>query len=180
MLNEWLVRNLPHFIRLATLPFDQTTHKRYVDSIGWISTREKWWPESCFKVRFDDIDRDLVAVYKESEAGIAIGLYALTEERVTYEFAVATRIDFDKVFFEVLATIAPVVRNVPTSGTYNSQFDGFTYRYAYWRFAHAFITLVQHFQGDGNFGHDANLDLFIVPRLDTDHLQFPLETNILF
>lgn len=180
MLKAWLVRNVPHLIELAALPFDSVTHERYFATIGWPVTREKWRPENCLKVHFNDIDCGLVAVYKESETCIAIGLFALTGEPTTYDFAIASRIEFDKAFDEILAGIMPLLPTTPAKGAYQSQFDDRAYNYVYWGFAQAFITLVQHYEGDGNYGHDANLDLCIVPRLGTDYLVCPLETNILF
>jgi hypothetical protein len=180
MLTAWLVRHTPHLVQLATLPFDRVGHERYFGTLGWSLTREHWWPDTCFKVSFDDIDRYLVAQYAESKSEIAIGLYALTEERATYDFAIPSRNEFDKAFDDILATITPLLPSRPVKGTYRSQFDDHTYCYAYWSFAEAFIALVQHFEGDGDYGHDANLDIFIVPRRGSDHLMFPLDTNALF
>ena len=143
-------------------------------------TRDEWWDEGCFKVRFDDIDRDLIAVYSDRETGIAIALYALTDEPTTDDFTIRSRIDFDKAFADILATIAPSFRNRPVVGTYHSRFGDPAYSYAYWSIAQAFIALVQHFEGDGNYGHNANIILRIAPRSGTDRPTFPLETNILF
>ena len=79
MLNDWLIRHVPHLVQLATLPFDRVAHEGYFGTIGWSLTRKDGWPNNCFKVSFDDIDRYLLAQYRESKSEIAMGLYALTE-----------------------------------------------------------------------------------------------------
>src|SRR6516162_2951931 len=141
MLKSWLECHVHNLVQLARLRFDHKTHERYLAAIGWTATRKEWWPETTFKVHFGEIDRDLIAVYKESETRIAIGLYALTSERVTYDFAIASRTEFDSEYDEILATIAPLLPDSSGTGTYDSQFDKHSYSYAYWRFDQAFIAL---------------------------------------
>jgi hypothetical protein len=180
MLDAWLVRHVPHLVQLAAIPFDRVTHERYFATIGWTVIRESWYPETCVEIRFDDVGRRLVAMYDESETSLGTGLYALVGSPDTDDIAIASRTAFDEAFDATLATMMFLLRNTPAKGTYHSQSDNQTYNYAYWGFPQAFVILVQHFEGDANYGHEASLDLRMVPRLGTDQLVFPLRTNILF
>lgn len=53
------------------------------------------------------------------------------------------------------------------------------FNYALWTGTYAYLVLLQHEEGDANFGHNATLDLRIIPR-DKTRLSFPLRTDLIF
>ncbi|MDY0171064.1 MAG: hypothetical protein RBS80_31280 [Thermoguttaceae bacterium] len=119
-------------------------------------------------------------MYEESETALGLGLYALGPPVRTGDFSIGSKSDFDRAFERTLEIIRPSFRGTPSVGTYGGKFDDLIYHYAYWCFPETYVTLVQHFEGDGHCGHEASLDLRIIPRLGSDNLAFPLRTNILF
>src|SRR5690349_14809007 len=129
--NAWLLEQLPHLIQLAKLPFDQVSHEKFCQRIGWEVVREDWYPETCFEVHFDDVERRLIAVYDDGECGIGIGLYALGEEASAE--VLTTRKEFDEKFQAMLALLEPHFESAASCGTYRH--GGQLFKYAYWPFA---------------------------------------------
>ena len=177
---RWIAEQFPHVVGLAMLPFERTMHEEFCIDVGWPVCREDWYPETCFEVRFEEIGRRLVAVYDDSEFGVGIGLYVVGEEHSFDERCLSSLAEFDEAFRSTLASVEPHLQCAAITGCYHCQRDDHEYKYAYWQFPDAFMTLVQHFEGDGHAGNDSSLDIRLVPRFGAARLTFPLKTNILF
>ena len=102
------------------------------------------------------------------------------EEHSVDDICLSSLAEFDEAFRSTLASVEPHLQCAAITGRYHCQRDDHEYKYAYWQFPDAFMTLVQHFEGDGHAGNDSSLDIRLVPRFGAARLTFPLKTNILF
>lgn len=176
-----LVQNyLPTLLRLASLPFEQEAHEALLTELEWSIHRESDWPETEFVVNLDEARRRLVATYDPSGPELGIGLYVLDEEAPTWdEVGIRIRHLFDKRFEDVLQTALPLLPD-PNLGAWVDPSQGHRYRYAHSVFEHSFLVVLQHPEGDANYGSIASIDIRIVPRGDSGILEFPIESDILF
>lgn len=179
-INEWLAQQVPHLIQMAALPFELEAHEDFCERIGWEPFREDWYPENCFEVQFEEVERRLFAVYDETEFGVAIGLFALICEPSNHQCCLETQEEFDEAFRTTLACIEPMFETPTMRGTYRDPRIAGLFHDAYWSIGETFLTLVQHSEGDANVGSFSSLDLRLVPRRGASTLRFPLKTNILF
>ena len=179
-LDQWLVGQLPHLIQLAALPFEQVRHEAFCERVGWEAVRDDCYPESCFGVHFEEVERRLIAVYDEPEAEIGMGLYVLGDEAGDGVFT--TTAEYDEAFRTTLALIEPKFPAAAIRGTYRHDTYQRThlFHYAYWIVADTFVMLVQHREGAAHSGSECSLDIRIRPRRGAAVLKFPLTTNMLF
>ena len=94
---------------------------------------------------------------------------------------VKTRDELDHAYAEALTRIVQIAGPPTTSGTYESRYARGTFPYSLWRRRSWYVALVEHDEGDGNYGHGPTLDLRLLPVGDKGETPvFPLETNLIF
>jgi hypothetical protein len=179
--------DIPHLFRglceLADAPVDPNEFAGTADRLGWPVRENEYAPYGVVvqEVMTPFAPHRLIAVFSErSMAGIPLYIL-IDDERADSPYYLKTRSDFDSAFGQTQAAIEQASTAASASGVYESAFASGRFHYAVWARQAWFVALVQHDEGDGNYGHGPTLDLRLLPRVcDASQLKFPLDTNLIF
>lgn len=169
-------------------PVDPISARASSVRLGWSVIDGDWGDnrEEYFEVTTPHSPHRLRFVFANECTG-GIVLSVLAEDDVVEEvenrrpYTRRSREDFDREFFHAKARIEGDGRSADCSGEYRSTFVEGALHFAVWRRRFWFVVLVQHDEGDGNYGHGPTLDLRLVPcGADASPPVFPLETNLIF
>lgn len=167
--------------RLASTPFTASALRALAPSIPWpidedlsdlVAADEKL----CLWFRPRPPLALLLLVGEERTAGFALG--ALTEDPDEPGFHFSTWREYHECFDSSLAILSRSLGAPAEQGSAVSPDSEEAHRHALWKGSHSWIILVEHHEGDGHFGHDATVDVRIVPGSERPTL--PLRTNVLF
>lgn len=174
---------LPAIRRFADVPFSPSALRELVDCLGWKPSEdyseytdlpdglalEFWLGEGHY--------RFLLVADKECTA--AISVCALTESAEEPRYQVSQDRDYHACFDDLQRLLVACWGNPAGQGEYSAPYTGSSHRYVLWRGEVSWIALVEHDEGDANFGHDATVDIRVLPT-SKGTPSFPLATNVIF
>jgi len=171
------------FCRLADLPVDPREFSLAARQLGWSVEQNEYAPENevCLEVKTPFTSHALIAVFSEQScAGLPLRIL-LEDEDDDDALYVTTREELDDAFHKIKAEIEKASGGAKMSGTYESNLASGLFHYAVWPHDAWHVVLVQHFEGDANYGHGPTLDLRLLARTsDENGPLFPLDTNLIF
>ena len=180
------VYSYPDFILqlygLTQIPYEVSLFKTACQSYGWQVAIPEWVEpddESIIEVHSPLWPVPLVALFSEEQMA-GLFLFALIGEfDQEDDYSGRGPEWFNARFADAHTEIKAVLGEPSDLGQYSGTFDHSIFSYAVWAGGFSDLVLVQHEEGDGNFGHDATIDIRIIPH-DGSSLVFPLQTNLIF
>jgi hypothetical protein len=151
--------------------------------LGWSVREYEYAPEDAvvLMAELSYVFWPLIGVFSQnSNAGIPL-LVLVGEEEEDSPYYRKSRQEFDQAFTAIQAEIERVSQPALMSGSYESPLVNGPLQYALWPGLYWFVALVQHHEGDANFGHGPTLDLRLLPReTGVERPAFPMETDLIF
>src|SRR5688572_17422432 len=86
--------------------------------------------------------------------------YRTPEDTPYYRY---TREEFDAVYNELRLETEQALGKPLISGECTSKYQPGSFGYALWPGTYSFLALLQHVEGDANYGHEATIDFRILP-----------------
>ncbi len=190
---EDLLSVMTRLAELTAKPFAPEVVQAHCGALGWEVFREDFWPEGSFEVRIPGTRFRFIACFDDSETSVCLSVCALLFEGEPYledegepRQWVETAEDFDATFKDVLSQAAASLGPPAKRGTYTDDvlFAGddepMTLHFAAWPGEHAILLMLQHGEGDANFGHAATIDIRLLPWKPGDPFpELPLTTNVI-
>ena len=180
-----ILKLFQQFCKLADVPINPVEFSLAAQRLGWLVKENEYAPENevCLEVKTPFSSHPLIAVFSEhSIAGLPLFILVEDEDEDDDDaLYVTTREEFDDAFHKVKAEIEKASTGAKISGTYESGLTSGMFHYAVWPRSAWHVVLLQHFEGDANYGHGPTLDLRLLPRSsDANGPLFPLDTNLIF
>jgi hypothetical protein len=169
--------------RLADISFEPVTFESAAHSLGWDVHSNEYAldQEVVLEVRIPNVLPVLLAVFSDNSIA-GLPLYVLTDDTsIESPYYRHTTEDFNETFRQLLDETESVLGKPAITGDYLSKYVSGIFGYALWPGRHCFFVLVQHDEGDANFGHGPTMDYRLLPKNADGKLpKFPLETNLIF
>jgi hypothetical protein len=173
---------IPQLYGLTQVAYEVALLKTACQSYGWQVAIPEWVEpddESVIEVHSPFWPAPLVALFGEQQMA-GLFLFALIDEfDQEDDYSGRGQEWFNARFDDAYTEIKTVLGEPNDLGHYSGTFDHSIFSYAVWTGRFSDLVLVQHEEGDGNFGHDATIDIRIIPH-DRPPLIFPLQTNLIF
>jgi len=173
---------VPQLFHLTNIPYQQDAFTSACQSFGWEVTSDEYaFPnhETVLNVQNQAWPLPLTALFGNDQM-TGLFLFALVSQgEDTDSYHNDDRVWFDNMFIHAKQAVTDIVGEPSNVGTYAATFSQDVFNYAVWGGTYAYLVLLQHEEGDANFGHNATLDVRIIPRGNTT-LDFPLRTDLIF
>lgn len=169
-----------HLRSLRTLseePFVIEAYESACQRFGWTTTRERFTGYGsgfdCYGPPGPPI---FTACFDEGEQCAALGILAVGESIEDPIFRVDTKDALDEAFNEANKLAVEILGRAEESGRYSCEGSPESYPFAYWRYANAYLVLLEFPETD--YSNDPSLDVRLVPIGKRARLQLPLQSNL--
>jgi hypothetical protein len=171
------------FCVLADTPVDPSAFTNAVRQLGWSVEENKYPPEGeiVLKANSPFGNCDLTAVFgKQNIAGMPL-FVLINDENPESPYYLTSQVEFDDIFDKIRREIEGNWGAAVVSGTYEDNFVSGVFHYTLWPRHFWYVALIQHPEGDANYGHGPTLDLRLLPLERQSGLPaFPLNTDLIF
>jgi hypothetical protein len=174
---------LPAIRQFADVPFSTDDLRELVDSLGWKASEDY--------SEYTDLPDGLAVEFRLGERGYrfllvadneftaAISICALTDSPEQLDYEVSVESEYHASFNDLERLLVASWGDRVHRGQYSGPYTGIIHDYALWRGEVSWIALVEHHEGDANFGHNATVDIRVLPLAEGTP-SIPLTTNVIF
>ena len=166
---------------LCDIPFEFDSILEKCLANGWLQLSSDDFVQDLSYVQFAVADDANITFLWDSELVGAIPLSTIFIDDVTLDPLIdeSTWRKFDSTFLSAKKLCEAQLGTSKNSQLYFSDRHDRDFHYALFERHYSTLAVMQHIEGDGHLGHDASLDIRIIP-MAADQIQFPLRTNLIF